>query len=135
MAYTREHLLVTYGTNNKVAFPVRVEGFRAPTTYPKQTGRNLAGALLQTHAPAKRAFMGSLILDGSHSGQTVEYDSVTYNIGQASHLLAMYSATNMQVKRHGDSAFWNAAVIGDFDPELLTPTASVQTALVQIVEK
>lgn len=135
MAYTREHLLVTYGTNNKVAFPVRVEGFRAPTTYPKQTGRNLAGALLQAHAPAKRAFMGSLILDESQSGQTVEYDSVTYSIGQASHLLAMYSATNMQVKRHGDSAFWNAAVIGDFDPELLTPTASVQTALVQIVEK
>lgn len=135
MGYTRTHLLVTYGTDTKVAFPVRVEGFRAPTTFPKQTSRNLAGALLQATAPAKRAFVGSLVLDESQAGQTVEYDSVTYSIGQASHLLAMYSATNMQVKRHGDSDFWSAAMMGDFDPELFTGTASVQTALVHIVEK
>lgn len=135
MAYTRQYLLATYSTSTKVAFPVQVDGYRAPTQFPKQVGRNLAGTLLQANGQSKKLFAGNLVLDESMSGQTVVYDTVTYNIGQASHLEAMYSATNLQVKRHGDAAFWSAATMGDFDPQLMTPTASVQTAPVQIVEK
>jgi len=135
MAYTRAYLLATWtGGTVKRAFKVKMDGYRPGTGYPKQMGRNLSGDLLEARGTDKEQFAGTILIDEGDSGSTIVYDTVTYNLAQLADLRAMYAATDLQIKRFEDSAFFSAATVGDLLYSVMDTAGRFTTAEVQIVE-
>jgi hypothetical protein len=101
--------------------------------------RNLSGTHLEARGVSKRSFIGTLVLDEATSSDTVNYtvdgSNDTYDIGQVSDIDGMYAATDIQICRHGDSAFFDAAIVGNPEFVNMTPDGRVQLLRVQFVEK
>jgi hypothetical protein len=137
MAYTRNHVLAKWSSETeKKAFVAQMEPeYRAPHRFPAQYGRNLSGTLLKASGTTKQELLAQFLLYISPSPSTVQYGTATYDIATPTDLLAMYSATDLQIQGLDDDDFWEAATMGDFDPTLLVGAGTVKEAQVRIVEK
>jgi len=118
------------------AFDAQYDGYAGGLkTRPMQFQRGPDGTLLTVSGVSKREFNGKIFADSSVTG-TIEYDSVTYDIGTDSDLEACLAASDLQVKSVEDSAFWNARCVSPWDPKPDHDYAGIiRTVEVRILEK
>jgi hypothetical protein len=122
MAFSRNHLLLDYGTEPTVshyAFSVeRTQEYDGEQeTRPLQVSRNPNGDLLVVYGTSKREFMGAIFLEDDATG-TVVYNSVTYTIGTPSNLKTCLAASDLRAKSFDDSSFWNAVSVMPWSPRV-----------------
>lgn len=135
MAYTRAYLLAKWSSGaTKRAFRVKMDGYRPGTSHPKQMARNLDGDVQEARGTSKSQIAGTIFIDEDDDGSTIEYDAVTYDLAQLADLEAMYEATDLQVKRFGDSAFFDAVTVGDLVWSVMDVVGTFSIAEVKIIE-
>lgn len=116
MAFTRDAVLLRWnGGATERAFQARQREYLGETTIKEATyQRSLVdNAMLRTYAPSTpRELIAVFIVEDSPSGNNG--DGVAW--GSVAELEAAHAATDLQCKAFGDSSYWDAEWIGNWQP-------------------
>lgn len=123
MTFTREWLLLMHTSDTiKLAAEVMADPYDGGIEMLfQQAERNTSGTLVRVlESSTKRAFSGFIVLESDHDGVAyVTYDTVDYIMATPAQLKACWLKTDLKAKSFEDTAFWNAAIMKEWNPKVV----------------
>lgn len=138
--YARKHILIMYnigGPTDYAAVQLRFSPEAGPEheSQAKDVRRGTDGRLTEVSESPKKEIVGEILLYDGYTTETVTYDTQAYDLANTDEVhTILTSETDVQYKRHGDSAFWYGVCITPWRPRLLTPDADYQWLPIRIIE-
>jgi len=140
MAFTREWLLLKHtGDTVFMAVEIMAEPYDGGMELVfQQAKRNTSGTLVRVlETTTKRAFSGFAALSSRWNGttDTITYDAQAYIKATPAQVRALWLKTDLKAKSFEDSAFWNAAIMNDWNARVVYDPWGIERACELVMQE
>jgi len=142
MAFTREWLLLKYDIGLPtvyMAVEIMAEPYEGGVELVfQQAKRNTSGTLVRVlETTTKRAFSGFAALSSRWNGTTdvVNYDAQDYIKATPAQIRGLWLKTDLEVKSFEDDAFWEAAILNNWNARVVYDPWGIERACELVMEE